>query len=72
MFTYNMFIRPSEDELEDFDPEWAVINAPGFMADPDRDSTRQHNFSILNFTKKLLSLEGLDTREKLKKSFFLP
>ena len=52
MFAFNMFIRPSEDELEGFDPEWTVINAPGFMADPDRDATRQHNFSILNFTKK--------------------
>jgi phosphoenolpyruvate carboxykinase (ATP) len=32
MFAYNMFLRPTEEELHDFDPEWTVINAPGFMA----------------------------------------
>jgi UDP-N-acetylglucosamine 2-epimerase len=47
-----MFLRPTEKELEDFDPEWLVVNAPGFMADPVVDGTRQHNFAILNFTKK--------------------
>ena len=35
MFAYNMFLRPSDEELEDFDPEWTVVNAPGFMADPE-------------------------------------
>jgi len=53
MFAYNMFLRPDDTELENFDPEWTVINAPGFMADPAVDGTRQHNFAILNFTKKI-------------------
>ena len=43
LFVYNMFIRPTEKELESFEPEWTVINAPGFMADPEVDGTRQHN-----------------------------
>ena len=46
MFAYNMFLRPTEVELDNFEPEWAVINAPGFMAVPDTDGTRQHNFAI--------------------------
>jgi hypothetical protein len=37
MFAYNMFLRPTELELKDFDPEWTVVNAPGFMADPEVD-----------------------------------
>ncbi|MFT5146328.1 MAG: phosphoenolpyruvate carboxykinase (ATP), partial [Polaribacter sp.] len=28
MFAYNMFLRPTESELKDFDPEWTVVNAP--------------------------------------------
>ncbi|KAG1651637.1 Phosphoenolpyruvate carboxykinase (ATP) [Nymphon striatum] len=32
MFAYNMFIRPTGEELKNFEPEWTVINAPGFMA----------------------------------------
>ena len=41
MFVYNMFLRPTEEELHDFSPEWTVISAPGFMADANQDSTRQ-------------------------------
>src|SRR5690606_36977807 len=43
MFAYNMFLRPTEEELAGFDPEWTVINAPGFMANAGEDGTRQHN-----------------------------
>src|SRR5690606_1127888 len=52
-FAYNMFLRPTEEELENFIPEWTVINAPGFKADPAEDGTRQHNFAILDFTRKI-------------------
>ena len=52
MFAYNMFLRPIEDEIENFDAEWTILNAPGFMADAAIDGTRQHNFAILNFLKR--------------------
>ncbi len=52
MFAYNMFLRPTDHEIENFDAEWTILNAPGFMADAKVDGTRQHNFAILNFTKK--------------------
>src|SRR5215218_7900496 len=29
LFAYNMFLRPKEEELDDFKPEWQVIAAPG-------------------------------------------
>ena len=70
MFAYNMFIRPNDDELKGFDPEWTVINAPGFRADPDRDATRQHNFSILNFTKKIALIGGTGYTGEIKKGIF--
>jgi len=31
LFAYNMFIRPSKDELEGFVPKWTVIQAPKFL-----------------------------------------
>src|SRR5690606_9836999 len=46
LFVYNMFIRPEEEELKNFQPEWTIINAPGFLADPEVDGTRQANFAI--------------------------
>jgi phosphoenolpyruvate carboxykinase (ATP) len=70
MFAYNMFLRPSEIELEDFEPEWVVINAPGFMADPEVDGTRQHNFAILDFTRKIALIGGTGYTGEIKKGIF--
>ena len=70
MFAYNMFLRPTEVELDNFEPEWAVINAPGFMAVPDTDGTRQHNFAILNFTKKIALIGGTGYTGEIKKGIF--
>ncbi|WP_299890375.1 phosphoenolpyruvate carboxykinase (ATP) [uncultured Lacinutrix sp.] len=70
MFAYNMFLRPTEAELENFSPEWTVINAPGFMAVPDEDGTRQHNFAILNFTKKIALIGGTGYTGEIKKGIF--
>ncbi len=70
MFSYNMFLRPTKKELEDFTPEWTVINAPGFMANADEDGTRQHNFAILNFTKKIALIGGTGYTGEIKKGIF--
>ncbi|WP_299259718.1 phosphoenolpyruvate carboxykinase (ATP) [uncultured Aquimarina sp.] len=70
MFAYNMFLRPTKEELKDFDPEWTVINAPGFMADAAVDGTRQHNFAILNFTKKIALIGGTGYTGEIKKGIF--
>ena len=69
-FVYNMFIVPSEEELKDFEPDWVVINAPGFEADPETDGTRQHNFAILNFTKKMALVGGTGYTGEIKKGIF--
>lgn len=70
LFAYNMFIRPTEEELGVFEPEWTVINAPGFMADASEDGTRQHNFAILNFTKKIALIGGTGYTGEIKKGIF--
>lgn len=70
MFAYNMFLRLTEEELIGFDPEWVVINAPGFMADPNVDGTRQHNFAILNFSRKIALIGGTGYTGEIKKGIF--
>ena len=70
MFAYNMFLRPTEEDLKSFAPEWTVINAPGFMADAAIDGTRQHNFAILNFTKKIALVGGTGYTGEIKKGIF--
>ncbi|MCY7291172.1 MAG: phosphoenolpyruvate carboxykinase (ATP), partial [Ferruginibacter sp.] len=46
LFAYNMFLRPQQNELRNFLPEWTILHAPTFMANPETDGTRQHNFAM--------------------------
>ncbi|MGS2762708.1 phosphoenolpyruvate carboxykinase (ATP) [Sinomicrobium sp. M5D2P9] len=70
LFAYNMFLRPTQDELENFETEWTVISAPGFHADPSEDGTRQHNFAILSFSKKIVLIGGTGYTGEIKKGIF--
>ena len=70
LFAYNMFIRPDEADLADFAPEWTILCAPGFEADPAVDGTRQHNFAIINFTKKTIIIGGTAYTGEIKKGIF--
>ena len=70
LFAYNMFLRPSEDELDSFEPEWHIIQAPGFKADPATDGTRQHNFAMVSFTKKMILIGGTGYTGEMKKGIF--
>ena len=70
MFAYNMFLRPTEEELTNFSPEWTVVNAPGFLADPEIDGTRQQNFAILDFTRKIALIGGTGYTGEIKKGIF--
>src|SRR5690606_26463215 len=60
LFAYNMFLRPEPEELADLTPDWLIINAPGFHADPSRDGTRQRYFSIINVSRKIILIGGTD------------
>lgn len=70
LFCHNMFLRPEESELENFAPDWHVVCAPGFMADPAIDGTRQHNFAILDFTRKIALIGGTGYTGEMKKGIF--
>ncbi|HLU85564.1 MAG TPA: phosphoenolpyruvate carboxykinase (ATP) [Vicingaceae bacterium] len=70
MFVHNMFLRPTNEEILSFEPEWTIIAAPGFMADPEIDGTRQHNFAVMNFTKKMIIIGGTAYTGEIKKGIF--
>lgn len=69
-FASNMFIRPDRQELEKFVPDWTIYNAPGFHAEAASHGTRQHNFSIINFTRKIILIGGSGYTGEIKKSIF--
>lgn len=68
LFAHNLFIRP--DGHQDSEPEWTIIAAPGFLADPEVDGTRQSNFSILNFSRKMILIGGTGYTGEIKKGIF--
>ena len=70
LFVYNMFLRPEEKELKFFNPEWLLLNAPGFRADSGTDGTRQHNFTIIDFKRKIILIGGSAYTGEIKKSIF--
>lgn len=70
LFAYNMFLRPTDNELDNFEAEWHIIQAPGFKADPALDGTRQHNFAVLSFTHKTILIGGTGYTGEMKKGIF--
>lgn len=78
LFAYNMFLRPNEEELlhedsandEGFKPDWHIIQAPSFFADPVLDGTRQGNFAIVSFTHKTILIGGTGYTGEMKKGIF--
>ena len=70
LFCYNMFLRPQEGTDTSWTPDFSIICAPGFEADPAVDGTRQKNFAILNFTKKMILIGGTGYAGEMKKGIF--
>ena len=69
LFAHHLFRRP-EVLNSSVNPEWSVVAAPGFRADPIKDGTRQHNFSIINFSKKIILIGGTGYAGEIKKGIF--
>lgn len=67
LFVYDVFPRPSEKELENFDPDWYIIHAPSFLPDPPVKGTRQKSFTMISFTKKVILIGGSANNDEIKK-----
>ncbi len=70
LFLYNMFLRPDQDELAAFTPEFTVLHAPEMQADPARHGTRTGTFIVINFAQRVALIGGTRYAGELKKSIF--
>lgn len=70
LFARNLFIRRRHDELVEHVPEFTVLQAPGFRADPERDGTNSDIFILLNYSKRLVLIGGTSYAGEIKKSIF--
>jgi phosphoenolpyruvate carboxykinase (ATP) len=70
LFVQNMFIRPTPEQLSKHIPEYTILCAPNFKADPATDGTRSEAFILVNFGKKLVLIGGTQYAGEMKKSVF--
>ena len=71
IFARNMFIKETDHEkLAAFQPEFTVIDAPGFVAHPEEDGTRSEAFILLNFRRREVLIGGTAYAGEMKKSIF--
>lgn len=70
LFANNLFIRPTQEDLENFQPDWTILAAPEFHAIPEIDGTKHHNFSIIDFTRKIILIGGSAYTGEIKKGIF--
>ncbi|WP_315820700.1 phosphoenolpyruvate carboxykinase (ATP) [Paraflavitalea speifideaquila] len=70
LFAYNMFLRPTEEQLETFAPDWHILSAPGLKLDPTECGTRQHNASVISFKHRTILIAGSGYTGETKKGIF--
>ncbi|GAA4470289.1 phosphoenolpyruvate carboxykinase (ATP) [Nemorincola caseinilytica] len=70
LFCNDLFLRPTTAEIETQNHDWLILQAPGFQADPAVDGTRQANFTIVNFTRRVILIGGSGYTGEMKKGIF--
>jgi phosphoenolpyruvate carboxykinase (ATP) len=69
-FVRNMFVRPGTETLARFAPNFTVLHAPEFLADPAKHHTRSGTFIVLNLARRMILIGGSRYAGELKKSMF--
>ncbi len=70
LFTHNMFLQATAEELARHNPEFTVINCPKFHAIPEIDQLNSETFILIHFGKKLVLIGGSQYAGEIKKSIF--
>ena len=70
LFARNMFIRLKRRQLNDHIPQFVVMHAPGFHANPEEVGTNSEAFIIVNFERRIVLIGGTSYAGEIKKSIF--
>src|SRR5260370_20284218 len=68
LFVRQLFLRPTAEELKRHHPEFTVIAAPEFKADPERDGVNSEVFILLNFSRRTVLIDGTSYARGKKQS----
>ena len=57
-FARNMFLRPGIEEIKQHEPEFTILHAPQFTANPAVDGVNSEAFVMVSFDQKLVIIGG--------------
>lgn len=70
-FAKNMFIRPTDEELESFEPDWTILNACKTTADNYKElGLRSEVFVVFNIKERMTVIGGTWYGGEIKKGMF--
>ncbi len=70
LFARTLFVRPEPGSTAEHRPEFTVVSAPEFRADPRRHGTYSEAFIIIDFEQALVLIAGTHYAGEIKKSVF--
>ncbi|HRO42524.1 MAG TPA: phosphoenolpyruvate carboxykinase (ATP) [Flavipsychrobacter sp.] len=73
LFCHDLFLRPTSQEIETQNPDWIILQAPGYIATPGKFGTRAEgkgNFTAVNFSRKIILIGGSAYTGEMKKGIF--
>ncbi|WP_212526143.1 phosphoenolpyruvate carboxykinase (ATP) [Actibacterium sp. MT2.3-13A] len=70
LFLRHMLRRPDRAALEEYVPDFTIINVPDFLADPERHGCRSETCIALSFEQRLVLIAGTEYSGENKKSAF--
>lgn len=70
LFARCLLLRPTPQQRAQFKPDFTIVHAADFHADPARDRTRSDIFIALGFAAKMVLIGGTHYAGEIKKSVF--
>lgn len=70
LFIQTLLIRPTQDELATYAPDWTIVDLCTETCDPSVDGTRSEASIALNFATKEVLIMGTQYAGEMKKSVF--
>ncbi|MFO7030575.1 phosphoenolpyruvate carboxykinase (ATP) [Limnospira fusiformis CCALA 023] len=70
LFVHQLFIRPTDEELQTHNSDFTVIAVPGLHGDPEDDGINSEAFIVLHLSKRLVIIGGSKYAGEIKKSVF--
>ena len=70
LFAKTLFIEPTGEELDEFEPDALILHAPVVEAEPEEDGTRSSTFVVVHLGRAEIVIGGTFYAGEIKKSIF--